>query len=153
MLPEQQRKAADCFRREVKLLSPCLGCYFWNQKDAALSLIVPRTRLRPRHPMLPRLPPAPHLLQAGTREHFTKRGRARGGHIIPRKHDSATQSGVPLAGTQHCQDTEPKHTMSYPLPPLPWQTWGAHPPWDSRISLRGEEKRQRRCLLHGCRML
>lgn len=71
---------------------------FLESKDAALSLIVPRTRLHPRHLMLPCLPPAPHLLQAGTRKHTSPRGaRARKEHIIPRKHDNATQSRLPPA--------------------------------------------------------
>lgn len=60
-----------------------------------------------------------------------------------------TQSPASTA-RQRGRDTQPKHAVSYPLPPLPWQTWGAHPPWHSRISLGGEEKRQRTWLLLGC---
>lgn len=130
---------------------------FLEPRDVALSLIVPGTRLHPRHLMLPCLPPAP---TSRKREHANTLHQGAGaskGHIIPAstimQHTAAPGSSRSQNMAQPCQDTQPKHTVSYPLPPLPWQTWGAHPPWDSRISLCGEEKRQRTCLLHGCHRL
>lgn len=91
MLPEQWCREANFLRRES-----LFRALFLESKDAALSLIIP-TRLTL---VLPCLPPAPHLLQAGPRKHTSSRGaRARKGHIIPHKQDNARQSRLPPAPT------------------------------------------------------
>lgn len=130
-------------------LSLLLVPYF-SLKDHAhrgyteLPLIVPRKRLCPGYFTLPCWLPAPHLLQARTRKHTSPTGQE------PEKDTRSLQAqqcnAKQAAASSHSwgtQYTKPKHTISYPLPPFPWQTWGAHPPWDSRLSLHGEEKRQR----------
>lgn len=128
--PEHRCEEAAFLRREVSLLNPgvisgakscrpVLSCS-WDQPT-------PRAPARTRK----RTSPAGQEPEEDTRcPASTTQGQA--GSCQPRSQ-----------GTQH---TKAKHAVSYPLPPFPWQTWGAHPPWDSGLSLRGEEKRQRRAV-------